>query len=147
MYDVLQTIHVIAAVAWVGGGIFHTFASAQLAGAPPEALRRWYEVDQVAGNRYFAPAAITTLLAGIGMVLVSDLAWSEPFIGIGLGGVAVSIVLGAGFQERTGKELLAALDDGDQGRVEDLQERLRMLFWIELVVLLVVVWAMVARPG
>lgn len=149
MYDTLQTIHVLAAVVWVGGGVFHVFASAQLDGASPEVMERWAAVGQRAGQVYYGPAAILTLLAGIGMVLVGDISWGEPFISIGLGGVAASIVLGAVLVERASKELTAEIEGGggDPERVAELTLRIRMLSVADVAILTVVIWAMVVQPG
>ena len=147
MYDVLQSIHVIAAIAWVGGGIFHVFASTQLAGAPPETMGHWAQVGERAGQVYYGPAAVLTLLAGIGMVLVGDLSWGQPLVSVGFTGVALSFVLGAVLTERASKELTAELDGGDTGRIASLQQRIRMYSVLDVVVLLVVVVVMVVQPG
>ncbi len=151
MYDTLQTIHVIAAVAWVGGGIFHVFASAQLAGSPPEMMRRWGEVGAAAGQRFYGPAAVVTLLAGIGMVLASQggVSWSDPFISIGFAAVALSFVLGAVLTERASRELTeeASSASPDPARLAALSARVRLLSMLDVAVLLVAVWAMVVRPG
>lgn len=148
MYDTFQVVHVIAAVAWVGGGIFHVFASAQLASAPPTTLGHWAAVGEQAGRVYYAPAAVVTLLAGIGMVIVGGLSWGEPIVSVGFAGVAASIVLGAVLVERASADLADAVEHGaSPERVTALRRRIRTYSVLDVAVLLVVVAVMVVRPG
>jgi hypothetical protein len=148
MYDTFEVIHVIAAVAWVGGGIFHVFASGQLAAAPPATLGHWAAVGEQAGRVYYAPAAVVTLLAGIGMVVVGDLSWGEPIVSVGFAGVAASILLGAVLTERASKDLAAAVEDGaGSERLTALRRRIRTYSVLDVAILLVVVAVMVVRPG
>lgn len=149
MYETLQVIHVVAATVWVGGAVFHLFASAQLASAPPPVRVWWAELGDAAGRLFYMPAALVTLLAGIGTVVVGDLDWGEPFISIGFAGVVVSLGLGMGLIRPTALRLIdeARGDTPDPSRLAALGDRMRMLSTTNAVVLLVVVWAMVARPG
>ena len=148
MYDTFQVIHVIAAVAWVGGGIFHVFASAQLAGAPSEMLGHWAAIGEEAGRKYYSPAAILTLLAGIGMVVVGDIGWGEPIVTVGFAGVVASIVLGAVLTERASKELAMAVEAGaGPERITALRSRIRLYSVLDVVVLTAVIVVMVVRPG
>lgn len=148
VYDTFQVIHVVAAVAWVGGGIFHVFASAQLAGAPPELLGHWAALGEKAGRYYYSPAAIVTLLAGIGMVVVGGLSWGEPIVSVGFTGVLASLVLGAVLVRRTSGQLATAVHDGaDAATIAGLRGRLRTYSVLNVAVLVIVVAVMVVRPG
>lgn len=149
MYDILQTIHVLAAVVWVGGAVFHVFASGQLAGATPETSLWWAEIGERAGQRYYMPASILVLLAGIGMVLVGDLSWGEPVVSVGFGGIVVSAIIGAVFITRASEALVAELtsERPDAGRLASLGRRIRSLSLLDTAVLAIVIWVMVVRPG
>lgn len=104
------------------------------------------------GRRVFAPAALTTLLAGVGMVLVGDLSFGDAWIVIGLVGVALSFVFGAVLAERAAGDLARALaaTDGtvepDHGVIAQARQRLAVVAGIDMVILTVVVWAMVFKP-
>lgn len=96
------------------------------------------------------PASIVTLVAGVGMVLVADtIGFAEPWILVGFGGIVSSIVLGAVFVERATREMAVELrsEAPDPGTLAALCSRIRTLSALDVAVLTVVVWAMVARPG
>ena len=149
MYTTFEVIHVVAAVAWVGGAVFHLFASTRLVGSPPAVMDRWARFGDEAGRQYYTPAAIVTLLAGIGMVVVGDVSWSAPFISIGFTGIALSLLIAFGRIRPTALAMIEELDAEapDPARLQELGGRMRLASTANAVVLLVVVWAMVARPG
>lgn len=149
MYDTLQTIHVIAAIAWVGGSLFHLFAATQVTASPSPLVPLWAGLGDTAGRLYYGPAAAITLLAGAGAVAVGEPDWSDPFIGIGFAGVAVSLVIGFGLIRPTGRRLQAAIQatPPDPEELAALGGRVRNFSILNSVVLLVVVWAMVVKPG
>lgn len=73
MYDVLQFLHVSFAVVWVGSGVGLLALMAAMAragdGGTVMAVSRHMEG---LGPRLFGPAAMGTLLFGIGAVMVND---------------------------------------------------------------------------
>lgn len=150
LYEVLKFVHVMAAIVWIGGAAFHIFASTRLAGAPGPVALHWAEVGEASGQRFYMPASVVTLVAGVGMVLVADtIGFGEPWILVGFGGIVSSIVLGAVFVERATREMAVELrsDTPDQGTLAALAGRIRTLSALDVAVLTVVVWAMVSRPG
>lgn len=148
-YEILKLLHVVAAIAWLGGGLFHTFATVQVRRSAPALTVEWHEVAESAGGRYYGPAAMMTLAAGVGMVLIdASIGFGDAWIVIGLAGVAISVVTGSVLIARaTGAVLEARRGGADESTVARLERRLDLVNAADLTVLLVVVWAMVAKPG
>ena len=94
------------------------------------------------------PAAVLTLIAGVIMVVDADLGFSTPWIAWGLGGIFLSLVLGATLIRRAGDELSVATEapSKDHARIVGLQRRVRNLNTLNLALLFSVVWAMVFKP-
>lgn len=149
IYTTFEVIHVIAATAWVGGAVFHLFASMRLVGSPPAVMDRWARFGDEAGRRFYSPAAMVTLLAGVGMVLVGNLSWGEPLVSVGFLGVILSLGIAFGRIRPTALAMIAELDAErpDPVRLAELGGRIRLASTANALVLLVVVAVMVVRPG
>ncbi len=149
MYLAFMTIHVIAAIAWLGAALAFQVMNVRVARADDGAAVG-FMAEQGAwfGQRYFSIAGITTLLSGIVMVVVSDsLSFGDLWITFGLVGIAISIFIGSTLIRRTTDALDEAVTAGDTGAVASLQSRLNLLGSIDLVVVFLVVVAMVYKPG
>ena len=62
------------------------------------------------GQAVVGPAAVLTLIAGVIMVVDADLGFSTLWIAWGLGGILLSLVLGATLIRRAGDELSVATE-------------------------------------
>src|SRR5260221_12166330 len=86
-YGIFKTVHVIFAVAWIGGGVLLTILG----------LRAQREKDPVvivtvarqaafAGEKIFAPAGLVVLLMGISMMINTSWGWGTFWVDAGLVG-------------------------------------------------------------
>jgi hypothetical protein len=146
MRDGLLWLHIVGVAAWLGGGIYALITYSALASAGPEtagpALQRLKKVE----DRFFGPSSGLVLLSGIGLVLVSDaFGWTDAFVLIGLGAFLLSAVLATTVGNKTSERLAEASQSGS-GLVPALKSWQRSTVW-DLVVLLVVIWAMVTKLG
>jgi uncharacterized membrane protein len=142
----LKFVHVVAAVFWVGGSLLAIVLAARIMRAGPE-RRIGYAEDMLVVGRLFAIAGITVLLAGIWLVFRVDAwDWDQAWISIGFIGVAVGAVLGPAFYTPQGKALIAEIRAGDP-EAAARSRRFGMVSMIETAILVVVVWAMVFKPG
>jgi uncharacterized membrane protein len=152
VYNTLKFLHVLAAIIWVGSGVYaQVLATRVIREKDPEHLGVVARDIGVMGKTLLMPASITALVFGIALVAYSP-AWNfgQTWVLIGLGGIAATIVTGAGFlgpeSERLGK--LAA--EGHTPAEPDIERRIRKIVSIsrvDLVVLIVVVADMVFKPG
>lgn len=151
IYNWLKAIHILAAIVWVGGGVFAQIYATRLtrAGEMPRAAAFAKDIERI-GVRLFLPASIVVLIVGVAMVWYSP-AWelTQLWVILGLVGIANTIVLGAAF---------LGPESGRVGRLAEergvtdpeLQRRIRRIFAItrfDLAVLLLVVIDMAVKPG
>jgi uncharacterized membrane protein len=154
-YKALLAIHILCAIAWVGGGIMITLQAerARLAKNEPELLNVVEQADFFA-TRMFIPLALVLLGVGFGMVAVGNIGFNHPFVMIALGGWAVSFLIGAGFlgpQSGKVKKLAAAAAGGMEVDVPaEAMARINKIVLVarvDLVILALVVINMVVKPG
>jgi len=142
----LKLIHVLSAMVWVGGSALALVFGAKAASGSAEERTVSAENALLAG-RVFSVAGVLVLVAGVWMVArlpVYD--WDQTWITLGFGGVLVGVVLGIAFYGPQGKALLAELQSGDPGAAAR-GIRIGRVAAFELLILAVVVWAMVFKPG
>ncbi|MGH2750677.1 MAG: DUF2269 family protein [Actinomycetota bacterium] len=148
MYEFLLFIHVLMAIVWVGGTIHLQIIGTRLASANDAVqLAGFTKQAEWIGTRVLTPASILIVIAGVIMTL-DRWNFEQLWIIIGLAGFGYSFVNGAFFlgplSGKTNKLI-------EERGVEDaeVQGNIRKLFTygrIELVILIVVVWAMTMKP-
>jgi uncharacterized membrane protein len=148
MYEFWLFVHVLMAIVWVGGNIHLQIIGARLMAAQ-DALQvgNFSKQAEWIGTRVLTPAAILIVIAGVIMVL-DRWDFEQLWIIIGIAGFLYSFINGAALlgplSGKTGKLI-------DEKGVEDpqVQTNIRRIFLygrIELVILIVVVWAMTMKP-
>jgi uncharacterized membrane protein len=148
MYDWLKFLHVAAATVWVGGTVLVVFYGMRLGSNRSATTERRiaFAKDNQAAGVVFTAAALLALAFGMWMVADAGIGWGETWITFGFTGIAVGAALGMGFYGPQNRKLIAELEAGDPAaRVR--AQRIGMVSLAETVVLLVVVWAMVFKPG
>jgi uncharacterized membrane protein len=151
IYNWIKLFHVLAAIVWVGGGIFIQIYVTRLkrAGEMGRLLAFAKDIERF-GMTVFTPASILVLVLGIAMVWYSP-AWEvgQLWVILGLVGIANTIVVGAAF---LGPEAgrIARLT-GERGPDDpEIIRRIQRIFSIsryDLSVLVLVVVDMVVKPG
>src|ERR1700758_2112600 len=97
-YTFFQSVHVIAAVIWVGGAAtIQLFALRALATNDGERQAEFAKDAEVIGMRAFTPASIVLFLAAIGMMVNAHLSWGHNWTVLGLIAFGLSFAIGAGF--------------------------------------------------
>lgn len=150
MYEFLLTIHVLAAVIWVGGGIaMHILGRRVLKRNDPQEIYKFSgEVNTVA-LRLYAPTSLVLLVAGILLVNEAGYEFSQAWISIGFLGWAVSFLVGIGYygpQDKKLQALVAADGPTAPGVVANVRQAL-IVNSIEILILVLVVIAMTTKPG
>jgi uncharacterized membrane protein len=148
-YTVLKTIHVLATVVWVGGGLILVMliARARRANDGTTLVTLIKQVEFV-GPRIFATSGGILVITGIWMVLDADLPW-DLWVILGLVGWAATFVTGNFFLGPTSKKLDAQLEQRgqDDPGARALMDRLLNVARVDQVVLVLVVVDMVIKPG
>ena len=151
LYEFLKLVHVVAVIIWVGGafmlGIF--FERAQRAKDEATVLGS-AKIGDFVGKAVFNPAGIIALAAGIWMVIDNDaIEFSDAWISLGFLGVALGAGLGmAVYPKLTRRVQDGIAADGLLGNdTFNALRTLRLVSSLEWVFLIIVVWAMVVKPG
>jgi uncharacterized membrane protein len=148
-YQFWLFVHVIAAIAWVGGaGAIQVFGALTKRAADP--AKTAFFVGNVSWTvmRVFLPASALVLVAGIGLTETGNWDWGEPFIFLGLVLWAVVSLVAFGYLGRAMAKAGAQL--AAEGPSPGLALRLRNLVWLSralLVVLVTIVFLMTVKPG
>lgn len=150
-YEVLKFLHVAAVIAWVGAPVVLTVLQARLRRAGDRAtLIGIGRQMETMGKIYFSPLAAATLVTGVLMVVTTDgLSFGDPWILIGLAGIAITLAIGLGVITPTGKKLGEASQatPPDGAAIASLSRRITTLTIVNIVILFFVVWAMVIKLG
>ena len=152
MYELLLTIHVLAAVVWVGGGFaMHILGRRTLKrGNPQEIFEFSKEINTVA-LRLYAPTSLILLIAGVLLVnqVESGAEFSDLWITLAFIGWAFSFIVGVGYygpQDKKLQALVAADGPTATGIVENVRQAL-FVNQIEQLILFLIVIDMTIKPG
>jgi uncharacterized membrane protein len=148
LYEWLKFLHIVAAMVWLGGAVaLGLFSILSLRSRRPDAVTRFVGMLRVAGPALFIPPMALVLGLGIWMVVDGGWGFGPTWIKLALVLFAAAFVVGAGFQSRTAILAERAVAAGDP---EETARQLRRWSWgmsLILLLLLVVTWDMVFKPG
>jgi len=150
MYELLLTIHVLAAVIWVGGGIaMHILGRRVLKRGDSQEIYKFSEEVNKIGMRLYAPTSLILLVAGILLVNEAGYEFSQLWITLAFIGWAFSFIVGVGYYGPHDKKLQALVAaDGPTapGVLENVRQAL-FVNQIEILVLVLIVVDMTTKPG
>lgn len=149
-YSFLKFIHVASMAVWIGG-IFTMLALNLL-------IRRSRDASMMQGLgrlggaltlRVFMPAMLLTVITGAGLVQVGRLSFGSTWIVWGMLGVVASFVLGGILTGGTARKLAQQMAKGEitAQQAGGVQRRILTYAILNLLLLLSIVWAMVAKPA
>lgn len=149
LYDILQFVHVVAAIVWVGGAIlFHLLGERAVASDDPVRVQAMLNDSEHLAKRFFAPASMTVLIFGVITTINGGIGFEEPWIVGGIAGIVISIVIGAGMIGPTSARLAQRMPtSGLDDEIRAGLGKIRMLSRIDVLILLIVVFLMVVKPG
>jgi uncharacterized membrane protein len=147
LYEGLKTVHVLAAIAWVGGAILSQVHAAWVINrAQPEEFSSFVDFQAMLSKRYFAPLSGVVLLAGIWMV-IDRWSFSDTWVIIGLVLFAITALTGSLYLGPQTDKIKASLATGGDTELQQKIERIVLATRIDLAVLIAVVADMVIKPG
>jgi uncharacterized membrane protein len=150
VYEFLLTIHVLAAVIWVGGGLaMHILGRRVLKrGDSQEIFAFSNEINTVA-LRLYAPTSLILLVSGILLVNEAGYEFSQLWITLAFIGWAFSFLVGVGYygpQDKKLQALVAADGPAAPGIVGNVRQAL-LVNSVEQLVLFLIVIDMTIKPG
>jgi len=146
--DILLVLHIAGAGTWLGANIVHAVAPPLAARQGSAALAGWHRISTGLNSRLYIPASITILVTGILLVLQSNAyGFDSLFVGIGMGMIVVSSVLGIVVFGPGGERAAEAIDSGDDERARSETARLTGFGVLDTLLLLFTMIVMVLRWG
>lgn len=151
-YTSLKFVHVLSAVVWVGGACtLQAFAIRISASGDGMRMATFAKDAEFVGNRIYLPTSIILLVSGAFTIHESSGAWSydQTWVQIGVAMIVISIAIGAGFLGPEAGRIARAIEQHGPASDEALHHinRIFLVSRFELVLLLIVVFDMVVKPG
>ncbi len=148
-YDFLVFLHVLAAAAWFGAALLALLLVELMVQARDRAgVLRLGSYDDRLAAFLFIPSSLLVLAAGFW--LVAEGPWSfgdDAWVGVGLGLLVGTFVLGVGLIVPAGKKLLELGESQASDAELDKQiGRLRLLSWIDVAILTAAIFMMSVKP-
>jgi uncharacterized membrane protein len=146
-YSFFKLLHVICAIAWVGGGM--TLLASAIFNVrdhgPAAAIRSSQQIGSLA-MRWFLPASGLTLVFGIIVTILGGL-WGEAWVIIGLLGFAATFLTGHLVLRVRSQKMGALMREGREAEAITEGMGLLRVSKFDYTVILVVVADMVLKPG
>ncbi len=149
LYEWLLFGHIVAAMAWVGGGLLLGVLATQVVrGGDADAVARFVASLRRIGPLVLAPSTIAVIGLGVWMVLDSA-AWdfSQLWVQLALGLFALAFVIGAAHQSRAAIGAERAVTAGEADLALRHLARWSAGYWVIVALLVVAAWDMVFKPG
>ena len=148
-YTFFKSVHVIAAVIWIGGAAMIQALALRIVRTGDGRRQAEFAKDtEIVGMRVFIPSTLILVAAGIAMMINANWPWSQNWIILGLIAFVASFAVGAGFLGPEGGRIAAVIErDGPESA--EAKARIRRILTVsrcELVVLLTVIVNMVVKP-
>jgi uncharacterized membrane protein len=148
-YSAFKTVHVIAAVVWIGGGALLTILGllAERKDDPVELATVARQAATV-GEKLFAPAGLVVVAMGIAMMVNTNWGWGRFWVIAGLVGYAITFILGIGVLAPLAKKVAALLDETGANDPETTAQikKILLIARVDVALLLLVVVDMVTKP-
>ena len=147
--NIFKFLHVLSAIVWVGGGVMFQVLMGRARRTGPEAAATFNQHAEWTSRRVFMPASFATLVFGIATVIVGPWSFSDAWITLGFIGFAVSALNGMAILGPTAKKMKAVVAErGPNDPVAvHMARRMDLFGRVDLVVLILVVFDMVVKPG
>lgn len=141
-------LHIVAAAAWLGGNLMMLLLPGLMAQGGPPAMLTLGRSALVLSRVFFIPAALVTLLTGVWLVLGIDaIGFGTLFVTVGFTAVIVIGALSLAVLVPTGRKMVTAMEAGDAAAARTLAPRQGAVSVVNVIVLLVTFYAMVAGWG
>jgi uncharacterized membrane protein len=149
-YQFYLTVHILAAIVWVGGAtITQVYAVRAQASGDAERVAGFARDAEFVGRTMFAPSAIVLVI--FGFLLVNEGNWSlgSTWIVIALVVWAASFAVGIGFLGPESGRIGRLIEQHGPGTPEVRRriDRIFLISRIELLFLILIVVDMVTKPG
>jgi uncharacterized membrane protein len=146
LYIIVKYIHILGAIAWIGGGV--TLCALSLFAVrrndEPQMLQVLQSVGLLA-NRWFVPASLITLVCGVTMAFLGNF-WGDAWVVLGLVGFAATFVTGHFGLRPFAMKIQAQAEKGDMAGAVAAGKQMLQVAKFDYTMLFMVVADMVFKP-
>jgi uncharacterized membrane protein len=150
LYDWLESVHVLMAVIWVGGAVAIQILAIRVnrSGNRAFAFELTKQIEFI-GTRVFVPASLVLVGLGVWMVSIGPWDFSMAWIDLAIAMFVFSFVSGAFYIGPQLKKLMGVVErEGvESPAVDSITGRIFLVSRVELVLLVLIVFDMVLKPG
>jgi uncharacterized membrane protein len=148
-YELWLFLHISAAIVWIGGAVaVQVFAALAKASGDPARSAALGRDTGVVARWLFMPASLVVLGSGILLVDDGNWDWSEWFVALGLVGWAAVSFTAFGYLSRSLSRVgMRMAAEGPSPELGAEMSRLILLARALIVILFVIVFLMVVKPG
>jgi uncharacterized membrane protein len=145
-YTLFKFLHVLSAIAWVGGGLTLLVSSiVTMRSQGDEAVLKSLDTLNGLGKVWFIPASLLTVIFGAVATTFGGL-WGDMWVVLGLLGFANTFLTGLLFIEPKGKQVAALIEAGNIPGAIAEGRKLMSVAKFDYTVMLVIVADMVLKP-
>jgi len=145
-YTLFKFLHVLSAIAWVGGGMTLLVSSIiTMRAQGDEAVLKSLEMMEGLGRVWFIPASLLTVIFGAIATTFGGL-WSDMWVILGLLGFLNTFLTGLLFIEPKGRQIAAMLEAGNTQQAVAEGRKLLSVGKFDYTVMLLIVADMVLKP-
>ena len=146
-YSIFKLLHVLCALAWVGGGMTLLAASIMATRANNDAgLFAGLDIMNRLGKTWFIPSSLLTVVFGAITATYGGM-WGELWVILGLVGFASTFLTGMLLIEPEGRKIGALMERGEMAAAVASGKRLLSIGKFDYSVMLVVIIDMVMKPS
>jgi uncharacterized membrane protein len=145
-YTIFKFLHVLSAIAWVGGGMTLLVSSiVTMRSKGDEAVLKSLDTLNGLGKIWFIPASLLTVIFGAIATTLGGL-WGDFWVILGLLGFLNTFLTGLLIIEPKGKQIAALLEAGNTAQAIGEGRRLLSVSKFDYTVMLLIVADMVLKP-
>lgn len=147
-FEFYKFVHVVAATVWVGGSVAAQVIAWRLKSAEPAHRLGFARDMRFVSQWIFLPAALLAYLFGELMLSVSSsFDHEQAWVTIGTAGFGITFLTAAAFLVPQTRKAIRLMESGQGPEAGRVMGRVATVARLLVVILIVVVWAMVAKPG
>ena len=149
LYEVLLTVHILAAIVWLGGAWMLLALGLSLRGAELQRRIDFTRMTEKLPSIVFAVASVVVILAGSWLVDEAGYEYSDTWVTLGYAGWFISFLFGVGFYGQEGKRREKAIEEGglESAAVAKSLNRVLTVAAVDSVIITLVVVDMTTKPG
>ena len=149
LYEFLLTIHILAAIVWLGGAWMLLILALSLRKADLQRRVEFTRMTEKVPSIVFAVASVIVILAGSWLVSEAGFDYSDTWVTLGYVGWFISFLFGVGFYGQEGKRRDRAIEERgiEDPAISKSLNRVLTVAAIDSVIITLVVVDMTTKPG